>query len=149
MTIGKVCKRKVAVTRRKTTALEAARLMRRRHVGNLVVVDEYDKELIPVGIITDRDLVVEVMAADLDAKTLLVEDVMSRTLIVAKENASVNEVIRLMRRRGIRRVPVISNTGALVGITVLDDLLALLAGEMHTLARVMPHERSTEARLRP
>src|SRR3954465_8202720 len=109
--------------------------MRKHHVGDLVVVDQANGGArIPVGIITDRDIVVSVIALGLDPTGLLVGDIMSDELLTATEEDDVYETIVRMRFRGIRRVPVVNSIGALTGIISVDDVLEFLAEEMSELS---------------
>jgi CBS domain-containing protein len=107
MTIGRICNRNVVCATRDTTVVEAANLMRHNHVGDIVVVDETDGRRTPLGIVTDRDIVVEVIAAGLDAKGIRLGDLAISRLSTVDENDSSAEVVRLMAARGVRRLPVV------------------------------------------
>jgi CBS domain-containing protein len=137
------------VTARRTTPLtEAARLMREHHVGSLVVVDESGKGRVPVGILTDRDIVVAAVAAEVDPRTLTAGEVMSGELATVRAADSAEVALRLMRRRGIRRVPVVSEDGTLAGIVTLDDLLEKVAEQLSDAVRAIASEQVHEARAR-
>jgi CBS domain-containing protein len=127
---------------------EAAKLMRERHVGSLVVVESADNGRVPVGIVTDRDIVVEVLAKDLDYRKLSVGDTMSTDLLCVNQVDEVRDVIALMRRRGVRRVPVLNAAGAMVGIASLDDLLDVVAEQLGDLAITIASEQSKESQRR-
>lgn len=146
MTIGEICNRDVVYAARETTVHEAAQLMRHRHVGALVVVDEFSGKRVPVGVVTDRDIVVEVNAVDLDAKTIAVGDIMDRQLVTVPENAGLAEALEAMRAKGVRRLPVVNKDGELAGIVSLDDMLQLLSGELNDLSAVITREQAREAR---
>ncbi len=148
MPIGEFCNREVVFATRKTTISAAAQLMRKNHVGDLVVVDVADGRRVPVGIVTDRDIVVEIIAKSLDFNDFTVGDIMSPQLISVQESEGVFETIELMRNKGIRRIPVVDREGGLEGIVSADDILDLLAEEMTELAKVSPRERSREANAR-
>lgn len=148
MNAGEICNREVVIAYRETGLSEAARLMREHHVGSLVVVADRAKERVPVGILTDRDLVVAVVAKELDARKLKVGDVMSAGVFVVREQDGLAEVLRAMREHGVRRVPVVTPSGALAGILALDDLLELVAEELGDFVRTVEHERVRETRLR-
>lgn len=148
MNVGGVCSRVVTFAERGMPLNEAARLMRDQHVGSLVVIDETAAGRVPVGLITDRDIVVAVVAKDLDPRTITVGETMGPEVATARETDSEFEVLRLMRRRGIRRVPVVAANGALVGLVTLDDLLGLLADELGNLARAVETEQAAELRAR-
>jgi CBS domain-containing protein len=126
----------------------AALLMRKHHVGDVVVVDDPDGERAPVGIVTDRDIVVSVIALGLDPVSLEVGDVMSDDLLTASEHDDPYQTIERMRLRGIRRVPVVADSGSLVGIVSADDLLLFLAEEMEELSRISPHQQQHERHAR-
>lgn len=148
MPVGEICNREVVVAERTTTIVEAARLMRRYHVGDLVVVDEVQGRRVPVGMVTDRDLVVEVIAREQPFASCTVTAIMSATVVCVPETAGVIEAIQLMRSHGVRRVPVVDAGGALVGILAADDLLDLLAEELSALARIAPRGQEREVRSR-
>ena len=148
MPVGEICNREVVVAERTTTIVEAARLMRRYHVGDLVVVDEVQDRRVPVGMVTDRDMVVEVIAREQPFASCTVSAVMSATVVCVPETAGVIETIQLMRSHGVRRVPVVDAGGALVGILAADDLLDLLAEELSALARIAPRGQEREVRSR-
>jgi CBS domain-containing protein len=144
MNIGEVCNRTVVVARRQTPLSEAAHLMREHHVGSLVVVDEDGKGRVPVGIVTDRDLVVAVVAEGADPRRFSVGEVMRPGLVTVGENDTVFDTLRLMRARGIRRVPVRAADGTLAGIVTIDDLLEIVAEQLNDLVRAIATEQSRE-----
>jgi CBS domain-containing protein len=145
MRIGEICTVQTVYCEREETVQGAAMLMRKHHVGDLVVV-EPNGERVPVGIVTDRDIVVSVIALGLDPASLLVGDIMTDDLLTTSENDDVYETIERMRYRGIRRVPVVNKAGGLTGIVSADDLLEFLAEEMGELSRISSHQQSHEKR---
>jgi CBS domain-containing protein len=148
MPIGEFCNREVVFATRENTIPEAAQLMRQHHVGDLVVVDVVDGRRMPVGIVTDRDIVIEIIAKSLDFNDFSVGDIMSPQLISVQENEGVFETIKLMRNNGIRRIPVVDREGGLEGIVSVEDILDLLAEEMTELAKIGSREQSREAQSR-
>ncbi|HEX8785743.1 MAG TPA: CBS domain-containing protein [Telluria sp.] len=148
MEVGKLCTVDTVSCTRDETVQGAALIMRKHHVGDIVVVDEPDGERSPVGIVTDRDIVVSVIALGLDPLGLEVGDIMSDDLLVAGEHEDVDSVIERMRQRGIRRVPVVGEDGRLAGIVSADDLLGYLAEEMEDLSRISPYQQNHERRAR-
>lgn len=147
MRTGQVCNRTVVVVARDTTLAEAAKLMREHHVGSLVVAQNtYGRK--PVGIVTDRDMVVEVMAAGLDYRTLTVGEIMGDKLVVAKETDDTLDTLKLMRARGVRRLPVVTEKGDLAGIVTIDDLLEIVAEELEDVVHAIGNEQSRESRRR-
>ena len=145
MAIGEICSRDVVLTRRDMSVREAARLMREYHVGALVVVDETGEGRRPVGVLTDRDIVVGIVAKGLDPDGLRVDEVMAPQVITASERAGVAETVELMRAKGVRRVPVVDARGMLVGIVAADDFVDLLAEEMSAIARMIVREQHRES----
>ena len=148
MRIGDISTRKVVHSGRTATALELAQLMRNSHVGDVVVVDQPDGHKIPVGIVTDRDLVVEVMARERDPGSITAGDLMGAAIVTAGDQDDISEVVELMRFKGVRRVPVVDEQGGLAGIVTLDDLLNLIGGELALLGRVISRERFQEGQSR-
>lgn len=144
LNVGEICTRSVSIAFRRTPLNGVARLMRENHVGCLVVVDEAGGLRIVAGILTDRDIVTRVLAADLDPKILCAEDVMSTDLVTARENDSIIDLMRAMRRKGVRRVPVPGSQGELIGIATLDDLLDVLSEELGLLVSAIDSEGKRE-----
>ena len=148
MSLSEICNRDPVVAYANTPLGQAARLMRERHVGSLVIVHERGGERIPVGMLTDRDIVVGTLAQDLDPRTLKVGEVMTREPLTIAESATIPDALSLMRERGIRRLPVVGERGALAGIVALDDLLAAMTEELSEFVRVVDWQRVREACLR-
>ncbi len=144
MPVSEICSREVVIVQRSNTILEAAQLMRQHHVGDVVVVEDRGGVRVPVGIVTDRDLVVEIMAPAIDQRVFTVGDIMAAELVSVNEDAGMFETIEFMRAKGVRRVPVVDKGGGLVGILTLDDLLELLAEELLALAKLVRHEQKRE-----
>jgi CBS domain-containing protein len=151
MEIGKICNRNVVTAREVDEITSAAQLMREKHIGYLVVVKPniVDGTVTPVGVITDRDIVVAVVAREIDPRSLTVGDVMTRQPAVVEEGSSVSTALRLMRQIGVRRLPVIGRAGMLVGVLSLDDVLDALAGELMDIAGSIRQEIKMEDALRP
>jgi CBS domain-containing protein len=108
-----------------------------RHVGAIVVVDEVNAGLKPVGIITDRDVVCGQLNPPRDLFCMAVEDVMSADILNLQENCGIAEAVGSMTHRGVRRAPVVNQSGDLVGIISIDDLLPHLAHELAALAELI------------
>ena len=149
MTIGEICNREVIVIQRDETAQEAAKLMRQFHVGAVIVIDKPNGRAVPVGMVTDRDLIVEVMATELDETVITVGDIMVPDIFTVKENTEMHEAIELMRRKTIRRLPVVDDAGELIGILTLDDALQWLSESLLDLAKLVKYEQKKEVRHRP
>lgn len=133
MPISDYCSRMPVIVYRNDTVADACRLMRDNHVGSLVVVDA-ERRSLPIGILTDRDVAIGVVALSADPKTTLVEAAMRPGVAVVRESDSVRRAIEVMRDEGVRRLPVVDAGGRLVGVLAADDLLELLAGEISQLA---------------
>jgi CBS domain-containing protein len=132
--IGEICSREVVFMTRNESVADAARLMRKHHIGSVVVADRKDGRLLPVGMITDRDVAVGVVALGLDAEKTPVEGVMRADVALVRESEGVGRTVQLMRAQGVRRLPVVDNSGALVGLIAADDLLELFGEELSCLA---------------
>ncbi|CAL1240012.1 CBS domain-containing protein [Candidatus Methylocalor cossyra] len=144
MSVGEFCNRETVVVRKEESIVTAARLMREYHVGSVVVVEDADPGPKPIGIVTDRDLVVEILAAELDPNAVAIGDIMSYQLTTARDSDGLWDTLQRMRLQGVRRVPVVNAAGALVGILTSDDLLELLSDELGQLARIVNRERQRE-----
>jgi len=134
---------------RTASLTDAARLMRERHVGSLVVVDEQPAGRVPAGVITDRDLVTAVLAPDVDVHALRVEDVMSTEPVVAQERASLFDALAVMRSKGVRRLVVTDTQGLLQGVLALDDVIEVVSEQLQAVARALASGRGREQRSRP
>lgn len=148
MAVGEICNREVVIVDKALSVSAAAQLMRSHHVGDLVVVEEKGGRKQPVGIVTDRDIVVEVVAAGVNPEALKVADIMGAEVATVRESEGLFEALRYMRDKGVRRMPVVDSSSGLVGILTMDDVLSLLAEEMSELAKLVSHERQREATVR-
>jgi len=148
MTVGEICTRETVVAARNMMVPEAAQLMRQYHVGSIVVVEENGQGRKPVGIITDRDIVVAMVGKNVEAQNIEVGEIMSGELITVREQDSMLDALDVMRRQGVRRLPVVDSDGALVGLITLDDALEVVAEQLNDLAAVITRERSREAKTR-
>ena len=144
MQIADLCTRKVIEIDADASLLDAAKLMRTHHVGALVVTDQPDGQRVPVGMLTDRDIVVAVVAASADAAALTVGDVMSREPATCAATQDVFDAIEAMRRRGVRRLPVLNERGGLCGIVTSDDVYGAIAAHMGNLSRALTREQVRE-----
>jgi CBS domain-containing protein len=119
-------------------------LMRKHHVGTVVVIKEKAGKVLPLGIVTDRDIVLEVVASQVAPGMVTVGEIMTETLVTAREDEGVYEGLERMRSQGIRRMPVVDKSGGLVGIVTLDDLLDILAEEMTEIVKTISREQYRE-----
>ena len=112
------------------TLMDVARLMESRNVGCVLVLSNGK----PRGLITDRDIVVRCLAANLDANDTTVENVLTESLATCSENDGIFDCIRKMRSSGVRRMPVVDQAGKAVGIVTFGDLIAILSKELSVLS---------------
>ena len=148
MSVGAVCNREVVITDRESSILEVTKLMRRHHVGDVVITEDRDGERVPVGIVTDRDIVVELLAEEVDLNAVDIGDVMSFELLIAREDDDILETIKRMQGKGVRRMPVVNQRGGLVGLLAMDDLVELIAEQLSDLVKLINTEQSRERNLR-
>lgn len=143
-TLGMLATPIVVTANPETTAAQAARLMREHHVGSLVVVDADTDSGRPLGILTDRDLVLGVMAEELDPSLFTVGDLMSTDLALATADAGLMLAVTTLRERRLRRLIIVDELGRVTGLLTLEDLLDALATELGTLAQALRGARDRE-----
>ena len=150
MKTGEACIRTVVCIEPHAGIHEAARLMRQHHVGDLVIVDSgEDGKARPIGIVTDRDLVIEVLAMDLDLDRVNVVDLFcSPRLITVSVNEELETTLDIMWQHGIRRIPVLESDGSLAGILTVDDMVELLSEQLGLVTRLITRQLDIETRRR-
>lgn len=148
MRIIDICTRHVIHIAPDAPIAAAAESMRRHHVGALVVVDQPNGERVPVGMITDRDIVVAVLASGVDPDAVSVRDVMSSPVTCCGESQELFDAIRLMRERGVRRLPVLNLHGGLAGMVAADDVYGALASHLRELSYALTREQVQEMQTR-
>ena len=146
MELGSICNREVIVALKQETVADAITLIRNHHVGDLVIIEHRGSAVVPVGILTDREILISVVAEGLDTTDLLISDIMSHELVTARADCAIEEGLKLMRHRGIRRLPVVGDDGELVGILSVDDIIDLMAEEIADLAALIRQEQAREIR---
>jgi CBS domain-containing protein len=144
MPVADICSRGVVIASPDDSLRTVAQLMRQHHVGSVVVTRDEAGLCRPVGIITDRDIVLAVVAKDVSPDAVSAGDVMSEPLATARESDEIWDVLERMRTRGVRRLPVVGAHGELVGIVSADDVLELVAEELVNLARIINREQRQE-----
>lgn len=144
LSVGAICTRIVTAVEGSTPLTEAAHLMRRDHIGCVVAIDAKDDGSKPVGILTDRDIVVATLALDLDARQLQVEDIMTREPVTIGEDEPLMAAVDAMRVHGVRRMIVTSRDGALVGMLSFDDVLAAMAIQLNAMTEALVTGRMRE-----
>ncbi|MET0659293.1 MAG: CBS domain-containing protein [Steroidobacteraceae bacterium] len=146
MNVGSYCHHRVITVHPQMDLAAAAAHMRSNHVGLLVVVNP--GELRPVGVLTDRDIVVQVVARNLSPAMITVADAMTRDVVIAHNEEPLTMISHRMRSTGVRRVPVVDDKGALVGIVASDDILDILATILSNISSATHKEQSVERRSR-
>lgn len=151
MKVGRICHRRPVTVRAEDALATAARAMREQHIGYLVVVapEASGERARPVGVLTDRDIVVTVIAKEADPRALTAGDIMNTEPVTVSDNDTVENALQLMRRMGIRRMPVVGAAGELIGVLSLDDVIDALAAEIANVAGAIRNERQIEGTLRP
>jgi CBS domain-containing protein len=140
MNVGQACSRPAVSASASSNLMEVASLMRERNVGAIVITKTPLDRPVVVGVITDRDIVQAQLDHTADLSGISAEQVMSRDPLEIGEELPIDEAIQRMRARGVRRAPVVSATGALVGMVSVDDLLASVAEEVVGLAAVLARQ---------
>lgn len=148
MLLRDVCTPDVISCTPESTALHAARLMRQHHVGDVVVVEDVETGQSPIGVVTDRDIVVEVLGRELDPARVTLRQIMRTPVVIASVSEQVGEAVRRMTFHAVRRMPVVDESSRLVGILCLDDLLKRLAADAGSLAEIVTREQDREHRVR-
>jgi CBS domain-containing protein len=137
MSLERFCRKPVVTMSVKQTVRDAAQKMRERHVGAVVVVEEER----PVGIVTDRDVVLRCVATGRDPGATLVREVMSGSVKVVQADEKIDDAISAIRAAGVRRVPIVDASGRVAGMVTLDDLVVLVAGELSAAAAAVQANR--------
>jgi CBS domain-containing protein len=150
MDVAQLFSRDSVTVRETDEVTAAARLMRERHVGYLVVVepDFAGSTVRPIGVLTDRDIVVGVVAQDVNPRSMLVRSIMTRNPVVLNAADQLPTALQEMRRIGVRRMPVVGKLGELLGVLSIDDVLDALSAELGNLAGAIRNERRNEKALR-
>jgi len=143
MLIGELCSREVVIIEGRETVTQAARLMAEHHVGCLIVVHRNGQASMPLGIVTDRDLTLRVLAQE-RPRTQPITEVMTADLLTVTEDEELEAVLKQMRSRGVRRAPVVNARGELQGLVSYDDIVAWISDELSDLTLLLGRERARE-----
>lgn len=149
MTVRAVMNPNVATIDSNEDVLRAAILMREEHVGDLIVTEQRDGRTQPIGVITDRDIVVGVIAESVQPTDVKVGDAIQRELLTIREDNGIAYALGEMRRAGVRRMPVIDNRDRLVGVLAIDDIIDHLASQLSDIAGAIRTESELESKQRP
>lgn len=139
MSAGRICSRVVATAAEGESVRTAARRMGQTEVGTLVVLAANDTKE-PIGILTDRDIVLRCVGPGLDPETTTVAELMSKPVHAVDEFTPIEGAAAKMARMGTRRLVVTGPEGRLVGVLSLDDLLELLTGEAEAIGRLLERQ---------
>jgi len=149
MNVGEICNRVVIHVTTDEPVRRAAELMRKYHVGYLVVTESGDRDMVPIGTVTDRDIVLESVAAGIDPDDITVGDITDQDPpLVADESDDLSELLDAMRDRGIRRVPVVDARRQLIGVLSLDDVLQILGAQLGAISEIVGSQRHYESKVR-
>ena len=148
MSIRDYCNMNVICCESDKVISEVAALMRRHHVGDVIIVDYNNGLRVPIGIVTDRDIVIETIALDVDAKLFTAADLMMAPVATVQEDASLTEALSIMRSKKVRRLPVVTRSGSLFGIITIDDFINLISSELSMIAGLTIEQTMREGKLR-
>ena len=148
MLLKEICTPDVVSCGADRSALHAARLMRQHHVGDVIVVEDMESGASPIGVVTDRDIVVEVLGKELDPARVTLRQIMRTPVVMASVAENVTQALERMKVHGVRRIPVVDETSKLIGVLSLDDLLQRLAADAASLVEVVTREQDREHRMR-
>lgn len=148
MPISECCNISLVCCETNASIPEVAALMRKHHVGDVIVIETQNEKRVPIGIVTDRDIVIETIALQLDTNVFTAGDIMTTPIITVREDEGFTETLHLMRDHKIRRMPVVTAAGTLFGIVTADDIINLLAMELSLMTGAMVEQARRESRLR-
>jgi len=139
MSLETLCRREIVCVDVNTVVLEATGMMEEMNVGSVVVIQN-DR---PVGMVTDRDVVLRVVNKKLDPAAVKVGDIMSLEVVTLKQSTGLYEALEQIKESGsrVRRFPIVDDNGAIKGIITLDDVIYLLGKEMADVSSIIESER--------
>lgn len=148
MSVGSICTRRVITVDVGIDVSAAAAVMRENKLGYLIVTDKTKGGRAPVGVLTDRDIVVKVTAKDVDPHSITVGDVMTCDPLIVTDDDGISETLHRMRRLGVRRVPVVGARGEISGVMSIDDAVDHLVSQLADVAASARNEPQTRQRTR-
>ena len=149
MRVGDVCHRDPVTTSAEECVRRAAELMRLHHIGDVIVLGSGDGRELPVGLVTDRDLVLQVLEPGLDPELTALGEVMSQPVITLDEGEDLEHALMRLQAAGVRRAPVVDTAGRLAGILVLEDVIDVLAHQLGMVSSLFGREQTREAKRWP
>lgn len=144
MNIGEVCSRDVYIVTLAEPLADAVAEMQKRHIGALVVIQEKPDQVRPIGVITDRDAIRSQVVQGKGLSRLTVADAMTAHPLMLPESCGIPEAIGQMSARGVRRAPIVNESGDLVGIVSFDDLLPVVSQQLNALAKLIGDQARRE-----
>jgi len=144
MDLKKIGKMGVITVTAETSVPDVARVMRESHVGDVVVIESRGGRKVPVGMLTDRDIVLATIALGAPVNALAAGDIMTTDLVTVPAESSLSLVISLMKERGVKRIPLLGDRQEIVGVITLEDVTRFLAHELSALAEVSPRQQEVE-----
>lgn len=144
MQLAELCNKKVIDIAKEETILNATKLLRNEHVGCLIVTETKDGIKTPIGIVTDRDIVLKVLDYNTNPANISVYDIMDSKFVTAKVTDDIHTALNLMQQNGIRRIPLVDDHNHLVGIVTADDMFAHFSKELNQLSSAIHMEQSRE-----
>lgn len=138
MNISSLCQREVVGISAEASLHDAATLMCEEHIGALVVVTDAEPPQV-VGILTDRDMALEVLGRTGSAADLRAGHLAKSPPVAVLATASLQEAAAAMEQAGVRRLLVVEEDGGVIGMVAAEDLLAAIAEELSSLARALRH----------
>lgn len=147
MRVGEYCNSDVIIINQDETPLDAVLLMRQYNVGDVVIVDGRDEGNTLLGIVTDRDIALEIVAAEVDPTTVAVIDIVRKPLVTVNENDDLCECTVHMKHNGVRRAPVINDSGFLVGIITIDDIIETLSDQLNDVVSLVSVQQEYEQKM--
>jgi CBS domain-containing protein len=148
MAVGSICTRRIITVDVGVDVAAAAQVMRENKIGYLLVTDKSSGNRAPAGVVTDRDIVVKVLAKDVNPHALSVGDIMTREPLVATEDDGISETLHRMRTLGVRRVPVVNARGQIAGVLSIDDAIDHLVSQLSDVAKAAHNEPLAKQRSR-
>jgi CBS domain-containing protein len=148
MAIGEYCNASVVCCPANTSVADIAGLMREHHVGDVIVVGEDEQSRVPLGIVTDRDIVIEAVAPQVDLNLITAGDIMNTPLITIDACADLRDALQRMQEFKVRRMPVVREDGTLAGILTVDDVVSMLVTQLAMVTEVVIDQATIEARYR-
>jgi len=148
MLVGEYCSRDVVIIGMTDSVMQAAKLMRQHHVGDVLVVALNNGKRIPLGILTDRDIVVDVLAKYENFNDFSIQDIVTNKLITVYEKDDLMIAIKKMRLNGVRRIAVVNSVGELVGIISVDDILGVITETLMDIGQLFSNESNNEKKLK-